>query len=60
MSVHAVFIREDTYYSILTTIFSKKEDADKYAERMRTSIDEVVWVEAWAVNDSLPEWDGEE
>lgn len=60
MHVYTVTIREDTYYGDLVAIFAEPDIAEEYADRLREAIDDEVIVDTWAVNDSLPSWDGED
>ncbi len=66
MSVYIVMldtstgVGSDWFSQEICEIFSTRELAEAFIERQDEQFHEDLWVDEWAVNEELPEWDGEE
>ena len=66
MSVYVVMIDTSTgdgsdwYRAEIVELLATQELAEEYVSRQEEQYHDKLWVDEWAVNTELPEWDGEE
>ena len=53
-------VGSDWYSAEICEIFSTHELAEGFVSRQEDQYQENLWIDEWAVNTELPEWDGEE